>query len=150
MAVLLAAHTVSLDFWKKGVMDAYLCTCAVATSARDLIWIVYRPGSVAKIASQLENAISEEHQSDNEIGDGYTPIVGDHSNVVPSLWYSPLMLNAYLDCGMYLLFHGIVAYCVERIEEFMVDQGLTQKFERLANTYLIDAPEGRYPFMNQI
>ena len=48
------------------------------------------------------------------------------------------MLNAYLDCGMHLVFHGIVAYCVERVEEFMVDQGLTQKFERLANTYLID------------
>ena len=41
-------------------------------------------------------------------------------------------------CGMHLVFHGIVAYCVERIEEFMVDQGLTQKFERLVNTYLID------------
>jgi hypothetical protein len=138
MAVLLAAHNVSLGFWKKGVMDAYLRTYAVATSVRDLIWIVCRPGSISKIALQPENAVLEEDQSDMDIGDGYTPIVGDHSNVVPSLWYSPLMLNAYLDCGMHLVFHGIVAYCVERVEEFMVDQGLTQKFERLANTYLID------------
>ena len=59
-------------------MDAYVRTCTVAMSVRDLIWNVCRSGSLSEIASQLENAVSEEYQSDNEIGDGYTPIVGDH------------------------------------------------------------------------
>ena len=115
MAVLLAAYNVSLGYWKKGVMDTCLRTCVVARSPRDLIWIVYHPASVSEIAPQLETTIPEQHQLDDDIGDGYALIVGDHSNIVPSLWYSPLMLNAYLDCGMYLLFHSIVAYCVERI-----------------------------------
>jgi len=51
MAVLLAAHNVSLGFWKKGVMDAYLRTCPVATPVRDLIWVVCCPGSISEIAS---------------------------------------------------------------------------------------------------
>ena len=48
------------------------------------------------------------------------------------------MMSAYLDCGMHLVFHGIVAYCVERVDEFMADHVLTQQFERLADGYLLD------------
>ena len=47
-------------------------------------------------------------------------------------------MNAYLDCGMHLVFHGIVAYCVERMDEFLADHLLTQKFERMVNVYLLD------------
>jgi len=47
-------------------------------------------------------------------------------------------MNAYLDCGMHLVFHGILAYCVEKMDEFLADHGLTQKFERLVNSYLLD------------
>jgi len=137
-AVLLAAHNVKSGCWKKGVMDSYLRTCAVATSVRDLIWMVCRPGSLVANAIQNENENELPIGIENEIEDGYVPILGTQSNVVPALWYSPMLMNSYLDCGMHLVFHGIVAYCVERIEEFMVDQGLTQKFDRLVNTYLID------------
>ena len=39
---------------------------------------------------------------------------------------------------MHLVFHGILAYCVEKMDEFLADHGLTQKFERLVNSYLLD------------
>ena len=60
MTVLLAAHNVTLGFWKKGVMDAYLRICAVARSVRDLIWIVCRPRSVSEIAAQIDNTVPEQ------------------------------------------------------------------------------------------
>jgi len=101
--------------------------------------MVCRPGSVEANAIQNENDDAVQVAIENKMGDGYVPILGDQSsNVVPTLWYNPMLMNSYLDCGMHLVFHDIVAYCVERIEEFMVDQGLTQKFERLVNPYLID------------
>ena len=51
----------------------------------------------------------EENEDDGEICDGYQPILGESSNVVPSIWFSSLMMSAYLDCGMHLVFHGIVS-----------------------------------------
>ena len=54
-------------------------------------------------------------------------MVGGTSNVVPSIWFSTLMISAYLDCGTHLVFHGIVSYCVEQMDEFMADHGMTQK-----------------------
>ena len=44
--------------------------------------------------------------------------------------------ETYLDCGMHLVFDGVVAYCVERMEDFIKDQGLGQQFERIANTHV--------------
>ena len=135
-AVLFAAHNVSVGAWNKGVMEAYLRTCSIAGSVRDNIWRSCRPSS--SDSEHNENETNGEPENDGEINDGFTPIVGEHSNVVPAIWYSSLMMNAYLDCGMHLVFHGIVSYCVERMDEFMADHGLTQKFERLANVYLLD------------
>ena len=52
----------------------------------------------------------------NEIDNGYALIatVGE-SKFVPALWNSPLLINAYLDCGMHLVFYGILPYCVDKL-----------------------------------
>ena len=47
-------------------------------------------------------------------------------------------MNAYIDCAMHLIFHDIVAYCVERVEEFMKTRLLTPDFEKMVNVYMID------------
>ena len=47
-------------------------------------------------------------------------------------------MNAYLDCGVHLVFYGIIACCVEKFDHFLADHELTQKFEKLVNAYLID------------
>ena len=47
-------------------------------------------------------------------------------------------MRSYVDCGMHLVFHGVVATCVSVMEDFMKDHGLTQQTERLANHYLQD------------
>ena len=62
MAVFLAARNVKSGCWNKGVMDSYLRMCAVATSVRDLIWMVCRPESLVVNAIQNEN--------DNELPNG--------------------------------------------------------------------------------
>ena len=50
----------------------------------------------------------KENEDDCEIFDGYQLILGGSSNVVPSIWFSLLIMSAYLDCGIHLVFHGIV------------------------------------------
>ncbi len=34
-------------------------------------------------------------------------------SVTPILQYSKIVMRAFADCGMHLIFHGIVAYCVK-------------------------------------
>ena len=62
----------------------------------------------------------------------------DSLSVLPLMWLSSLAMCAYVDCGMHLIFHGVVAYCVAHMEEFVKNHGLTQQFERLANHNLQD------------
>ena len=52
-----------------------------------------------------------------------------------------MAMDAFVDCGMHLVFHGIVAYTVERMEDFTTDHGLEKTFEKLSiNTYLKSSP----------
>ena len=112
-------------------MDAYICTYAVATSIREYIWTVCRPQSIAEHGDEtLELA-------DGEVSDGYTPLTMEAS-VAPVMWFSEFKLSAYINCGMHLVFHGVVAYCVETMDVFTKDHGLTQTRERYAKTYLLD------------
>ena len=39
---------------------------------------------------------------------------------------------------MHLLFHGIVAYIVEQMEDFMKRHGLNKKFEKEVNQHLLE------------
>ena len=134
-AVHLASHNVSAGVWRKGVMVAYLRTCSVATSVRDNLWKRCRPGASDTVVNDEED---DDGTNDGEVNDGFVPIVSDESNVVPAIWRSALMMNAFLDCGMHLVFHGIVAYCVEMMEAFLADHAMTPQFERLVNVYLVD------------
>ena len=138
-AVAVATHNVTLGVWNQGVMEAYLCSCAVATSVRVIIWRLCRPQK-SSASHCVENREETTAECDgDEIDDGYDPLPTEGgSKFVPGLWNSALLMNAYLDCGMHLIFHGIVAYCVEIMDAFMADHGLTQKFERLVNTYMLD------------
>jgi len=92
---------------------------------------------------QRTNSIVNEEETnlvyDNEVDDGYAPVatVGE-SKFVPALWNSALLMNDYHDCGMHLVFHGVLAYCVEKRIFLLADHGLTQKCERLVNSYLLD------------
>ena len=47
-------------------------------------------------------------------------------------------MSSCIDCGMHLVFHGIVAHTVVKMEEFVKDHGMSQQFERLSNHYLKD------------
>lgn len=142
-AVLLAAYNVSAGVWNKGVMDAYLQSCAISQSIRTNLWKRCKPGNTAQ---ENQNDIAAEERDDvpttdvgREVIDGYDPTdFFDTSNVVPAIWCSSLLMSAYVDCGMHLVFHGVLAYCVERICDFMVDHTVTPKFEKLVNHYLID------------
>ena len=63
----------------------------------------------------IVNAAEDNLVCDDEVDDGYAPVSTDgESKFVPALWNSPLLMNAYLNYGMHLLFHGILAYCVEK------------------------------------
>ena len=134
-AVSYAAHNVSAGFWNKGVMTAYLRTCSVSKSLYNHVWKVCNPKSVN---DNEETDWSTNVGEDGEIVDGYCPVLTENSTVIPSLWKSSLMMSAYIDCGMHLVFHGVVAYCVEEMDSFLSDHALTPKFERLANNYMLD------------
>ena len=133
LAVRFAVHNVSAGVWNKGVMEAFLRTCSIATSVRNNIWMKCRPKNNVQ-QDVVENG------DDTEINDGYEPCVDDddENGTIPKIWKSMLQMNAYIDCAMHLLFHGIVAYSVERIDEFMKDHSLTPKFEGIVNKYMTD------------
>ena len=95
--------------WKKGVMVDYLRSCSVSTSVRNNLRIKYKaPGA---------NDVVLVYADDGETTDGCDLLIDldDEIGVTPKIWKSDLKMNAYIDCAMHLIFHGIVAYCVERI-----------------------------------
>ena len=61
--------------------------------------------------------------------DGFTPNYHQLSTA-PLLWYGNISLDAFIDCGMHLVFHGIVKYPVERMVDFTNDHGLEKKFQK--------------------
>ena len=58
------------------------------------------------------------------------------------------MMSAYLDCGMHLVFHGIVARCVEEMEQFMSHHSLKSPFNDVVNDYLFDIESLRLDWCN--
>jgi len=52
---------------------------------------------------------------DREIDGDYAPILHSGtstSNVAPLIWYSKLIMSSFINCGMHLVCHSIVAYTV--------------------------------------
>ena len=102
-----AAHNVRCGCWNKGVIGAYFRTCDVATLVCNNLWTM----------CQNNDAINDnnkpEDNDDGKIGDNDAPLTPDPSGVLPEMWESVLLVETYLDCGMHLVFHGVVAYGVE-------------------------------------
>ena len=74
--------------------------------------------------------------ADGKVSDGYA-LLTMAATVAPVMWFSELKLSVYIDYGMHLVLHGVDAYCVEKMEVFIKDHALTQKWERQSNTYLV-------------
>ena len=87
-----------------------------------------------------EPLFGEEIQiDDGEIKGDYASVLHSGSNpgnITPLIWYSKLIMSSFIDCGMHLIFHDIVAYTVVKMEGFIKDHGMSQQFEHLSNHYL--------------
>ncbi len=124
-----AAYNVASGLWNKGVMDTYLRTCAVAKSVRQHIW--------NEKNTRGTTVSMDENDDDDEISDGFHPITG-YMSLAPILWFSKMVMSSYVDCGLHLVFHGVVAYCMEIMESFLSDHGLNPSFLVLVNDHLSD------------
>ena len=144
-AVEYASHNVKAGVWNKGVMVDYLRSCSVAKSVRDNLWVKCKPPTAKEPANHNHAHVIDTMNviNDGEINDGYHPIFDEETQVIPKIWISRLELISYIDCAMHLIFHGILAYCVERIEEFMKTHSVTPDFEKLANVHMIDIQSHR-------
>ena len=71
---------------------------------------------------------------DGELDSGW---IAASRDTYPQIWDSNVPFDARLDCGMDLLFHGIVAYIIEQMEEFMKRHELNKKFEKEVNQHLL-------------
>ena len=81
----------------------------------------------------MDDVIAE--MLDGELDNGWLPSMNETH---PRIWDGVVPMDAYLDCCMHLLFHGIVAYVIEIMDGFMAHHGLTKKFEREVNGHLLE------------
>ena len=98
------------------------------------MWIKNKPGARQKIDNE-EN--DDNDKSDGETFDGFSGII-NYLSIAPLLWYGRMAMDAFVDCGMHLVFHGIVAYTVERMEDFTTDHGLEKNIEKFINKHLFE------------
>ena len=129
-----AAYHVNKGMWNKGVMTAYLRTCAISRRVRDHLWHVLKADE-NNLSPIGEN---EEYNDDDEIDGGYAPITSGNGDYVPKIWQSQLNINSYVDCGMHLIFHGVLASMVEVLDSVFTDLKLGSKFENSVNAYLLE------------
>ena len=122
-----AAYHVRFNLWNKGTMVAYLRTCAISQRVRDHLWSV--------IKHEQEEIMMVD---DGEIDDGYKPLTNDLDDPMPKLWHSRMDINSFIDCGMHLIFHGILASVVEVLESFFADHKIATAFERVVNVHLLE------------
>ena len=112
------------------MLDAYLRTCSVSKTVREFIW--------KSKGSSDGNAYDDDEKGcdgDGELDEGYVPLMTSNG-MDPVLWYCWIAMNAFIDCGMHLIFHGIVAYVVEIIATFVTDHGKTPQFLDMINPHL--------------
>ena len=130
-AVEFTVHNVRARIWNKGMMDAYLRTCAISTSVREHVWRQCRPATSSEKSAEIEQtsvlleAIGVDSQYalgaqddvcvDGKIGSCDGEISGDYApvsianeegttSVLPLLWLSSICMRSYIDCGMHLVF----------------------------------------------
>ena len=125
-----ATYHVKKGLWTKATMNAYLRTCAVASRVRDGVW--------ASVKGDVRDKEDNDCNTDDEIDDGYMPITRSDDEYIPKLWYSRMAVNSFVDCGMHLIFHGVLATIVETVDVFVTDKKLGMAFERTVNEYLLE------------
>ena len=97
------------------------------------MWIKNKPGAIQTIDDDEKKG---QEENVREISDGFSAII-NYLSIATLLGYGHVAMDAFVDCGMHLVFHGIVAYTIERMEEFTTDHGLEKKLEiSSTNTYL--------------
>ena len=135
-AVLYAAFNVSAGVWNSGVMEVYLRTCGIATSVRKNLWRVVKGLKTSdNDDADVNNYVDPET---GEISDDMDLITDKDNKIVPKIWYTKVKMNSFIDCGMHLIFHGIVAYIARVLDEFIADHGLTPTFEKIVNEHLLE------------
>ena len=85
--------------------------------------------------NEVEGPADVFENEDGELDNGW---IAASSDTYPKIWDSNVPFDAHLDCGMHLLFHGIVAYIVEQMVNFMKFHGLNKKFEKEVNHHLLE------------
>ena len=129
-----AAYHINQGMWNKGVMTAYLRTCAISRCVQDHLWCVLQ----ADDNNLLPVVEIEEINDNDEIDGGYAPITSGNIDYVPKIWQSQLNINSYVDCGIHLIFHGVLASMVEVLDSVFTDLKLRTKFENSVNAYLLE------------
>ena len=76
IAISFAAHNVSVGAWKKGVMVAYLRSCAVATPVRNNLWKDFKLTSASAAVQDAEEDDGDD-TDDDEVDDGISLVVMD-------------------------------------------------------------------------
>ena len=82
----------------------YLNLCSIASSVIQMIWSKYNPQKV-----KFNNSNQEEEDDDSEIDDGSTADTMIDS-CVPRMWEANIVMDSYLDCGMYLLCQFFISH----------------------------------------
>ena len=57
---------------------------------------------------------------------------------LPIIWTWDGVIDAFLDCGMHMISHGVVSDVIEMADNFMKYHKLEPEFIRLVTSYLID------------
>ena len=124
-----ASFNVKMGTWGKGKLLAYMRSCAISASVIDKVWSVNKSTTVEE---------SEQIPIDEgEIADGFQ-VMSKSSSGLPVIWTWDVLSDVFLDCGMHLVFHGVVANIVEVAHQFMADHGLASEFMRMVNPYMLD------------
>ena len=108
-------------------MDDYLRTCAINKRVRSHLWSVLKGGG-----EEVEEV------TDDEIDTGYAPITSQDQSFIPMIWQRRLDINSYIDCGMHLIFHGVLASIVEVLDSVFTDAKMGTAFHNTVNVYLLE------------
>lgn len=126
-ALRFAAHNVAHFKWNKGTTQAYLRSCAIPDRVTD------------KMYNQLHEMEDSEETTDGACqSDIYIPYV----------WRSSVSMCAWIDAGMHLIFHGIIATIMKVMEEVFAGEARQVPFEDLINPYLLSIQELRLDWLH--
>ena len=104
-------------------------SCSVSSYVIEKLW------SENKVTTSDE---TEEIQiNDGEVEDGFQ-VVSRGGSGLPVIWTWDVLADVFLDCGMHLVFHGVVANIVEVAHQFMTDHKLGSEFIKIVTPYMSD------------